>query len=186
VAYDQSGAGAIPSSVFWLLGMWVIVVLGALVWGVDNAETTLRAEARASLLPDGHNVAVDFSGRDARLIGIVESEQIAEEVAATVDSIDGVRLVKNEITVVAPEPPPQRPPEVEVRLVGDAISLMGAVPTEEDAAALAEAAAEVYGTDRVVTAITWNRRRGWGLSPASSNTSPTSGPGDLRQATAAW
>ena len=28
--------------VFWLLAIWVLLLLGAMVWGIDNAETTLR------------------------------------------------------------------------------------------------------------------------------------------------
>ena len=154
MAYDRNGAsGAIPRSVFWLLALWVVVVLAALVWGIDNAESTLRASARASLESSDQNVAVDISGRDARLIGVVESEAIAEELVGTVDAVEGVRLVSNEILVVAPEPPPQRAPELEVRLVGGAISLRGALPSEEVATAIVDAASEAYGSDRVIDAL---------------------------------
>lgn len=151
--YDRYGeSGAMPRSVFWLLAMWVILVIAALVWGVDNAETTLRAAARTSLEANGHNVAVDFSGRDARLIGVVESEAVAEQVADTVDAVDGVRLVKNEIVVDKPEPEPlpRRAPELAVSLVGDVVVMRGVVPSDEVAAALVDAAAEAYGQDRVV------------------------------------
>lgn len=154
MAYDRYGeSGAMPRSVFWLLAMWVILVIAALVWGVDNAETTLRSEARTSLEANGHNVAVDFSGRDARLIGVVESEAVAEQVADTVDAVDGVRLVKNEIVVEQPEPPPLRVPELAVSLVGDVVVVRGVVPSDEVAASLVDAAAEAYGQDRVVNGL---------------------------------
>lgn len=154
MAFDQSGeSGAIPGTVFWLLALWVIVVLAALVWGVDNAETSLRAEARFTLENDEHNIAVDFSGRDARLIGVVESDVVADEVVATVDAIDGVRLVRSEIVVAAPEPPPPRPAEIDVRLVGGAVALRGAVPSDDVATSLVEAAEDAYGSDRVIVSL---------------------------------
>ncbi len=149
--YDRYGeSGAMPRSVLWLLAMWVVLVIAALVWGVDNAETTLRSEARTSLEANGQDVAVDFSGRDARLIGVVESEAVAEQVADTVDAVDGVRLVKNEIVVDKPEPLPRRAPELAVSLVGDVVVLRGVVPSDGVAVSLVEAAAEAYGQDRVV------------------------------------
>jgi len=151
VAYDRNvESGTVPRTVFWLLAIWIALVLLALVWGVDNAETTLRAEARADLEVLDQTIAVDFSGRDARLIGVVESDAAAIQAVETVDAIDGVRLVRNEIVVDEPEPPPLRDPELDIRLVGGAILLRGAVPSEDVAAALLEAAAEAYGSDRVI------------------------------------
>ena len=83
----------------------MVLLLVALVWGIDNAESTLRADASDSLTANGYRVSVDFSGRDARLIGTVTSAQLAEDVAQSIDSLPGVRHVHNELVVVDPEPP---------------------------------------------------------------------------------
>jgi OOP family OmpA-OmpF porin len=136
-----------------LVALWVILVLAALVWGVDNAEATLGESARRSLAADGHAVVVDFSGRDARLIGSVTSE---EDVAAIVDSIDalpGVRDVESEIIVAEAVVPTMVNPEIAVRLVGNAVSISGLVPDEETAADLVEAASAQFGAGNVVNAL---------------------------------
>jgi OOP family OmpA-OmpF porin len=141
-------------AIFWLLAVWVIVVLVALVWGVDNAEATLRDSARASLVADGHNIAVDFSGRDARLIGSVSDEIVAAEIEASIDAIPGVRIVNNEIVVNDPEVSPLRLPEVSFRLVGDAVSIRGLLPDDDTERSLLDALAAQYGEGNVVNAVT--------------------------------
>lgn len=155
MAYDrQTGEQAIPLAIFWLLAIWVIVVLVALVWGVDNAEATLGDSARASLVADGHNIAVDFSGRDARLMGSVPDETVATEIEESIDAIPGVRSVNNEIVVAEPAVPPLRMPEVSFRLVGDAVSIRGLLPDEDTERNLLEALAAQYGEGNVVNAVT--------------------------------
>ncbi|MCP4965833.1 MAG: OmpA family protein [bacterium] len=150
---ENAYGGAVPRTVFWLLAIWVLVVLAALVWGIEHAETTLRTDARDSLNEDGHNVAVDFSGRDARLIGSVASEEHATEIAESIDALPGVRRVEIDLDVIEPPPPVVQPPEVTFRIVGDAVSIRGAVPTADVEATLVEAAEKQYGADRVINAL---------------------------------
>ena len=154
MAHDwRTESATVPPSVLWLLALWVIVVLAALVWGVDNAETGLRAAASASLEAEDLDIAVDFSGRDARLIGTVDSAVVSAEIIDTVDAIPGVRLVRNEIRVIEPEPLPLRTPTVEVRVIGDAISVGGLIPNETIAEELIAAAGDQFGGDQVVDAL---------------------------------
>ena len=90
VAYDRKAVDSrAPRSIFWLLAFWVILVLAALVWGVDNAEATLQDSARRTLAAEGHDIVVDFSGRDARLIGTVATESVATDIAGNVDRAAG-------------------------------------------------------------------------------------------------
>lgn len=154
MAYDgRAGSQAVPLAVFWLLALWVIVVLVALVWGVDNAETTLGARARASLAADGYDIAVDFSGRDARLIGSVTQEGLAEEIEDSIDSITGVRSVNNEIIVDLPEAAPLRAPQLAFQLVGDVVSISGLIPDRETEQNLLKAIAAQYGEGNTVSAL---------------------------------
>lgn len=155
MAYDgRASSRPVPLSIFWLLALWVIVVLVALVWGVDNAETTLRDDARASLIANGYDVAVDFSGRDARLIGSVSEESLAAEIAASIDSVPGVRTVDNEIVVIEPAVAPLRQPTVTFRKVGDAVSIRGLVPDEETERSILEAMFDEFGEGNVLNALT--------------------------------
>jgi OOP family OmpA-OmpF porin len=154
VANDLSaGDATVPRSVFWLLAIWVLLLLGAMVWGIDNAETTLREAARRSLGSDRSNVAVDFSGRDARLIGSVSSEADALAIAELIDELPGVRSVKNELVVVAPPAPALVSPEIEVQLIGDAVAISGLVPDDDIAGDLIEAAGAEFGAPRVVDGL---------------------------------
>lgn len=151
--HDNAADSNIPKSIFWLLASWVVLLLVALVWGVDNAETTLLDDTRTSLSADGHSVVVDFSGRDARLVGAVDSDEEADAIVESVDALPGVRRVENELTVVAPPPPVVRDPEVAVRLIGDAVSVRGLVPNPETETELIEAAETQFGVGQVVNAL---------------------------------
>ena len=138
---------------FWLLALWVLLLLGAMVWGIDNAETTLREAARRSLGADRGNIAVDFSGRDARLIGSVSSVAESLAIAESIDELPGVRTVKNELVVVAPPAPALVSPEILVRLIGDAVAVSGFVPDDDVAGDLIEGAAAQFGAARVIDSL---------------------------------
>ncbi len=150
---DNTDYTGIPPLIFWLLATWVVLVLLALVWGVDNAETTLREDARSNLAQDGHNIVVDFSGRDARLVGSVDSEELAAEIVESIDAVPGVRNVDSELEVIEPPPPVVRNPEVSVRIIGSAVSVRGAVPDTDIETDLIEAAEAQFGGGRVVNAL---------------------------------
>ena len=128
---DASVGRGVPSSLFILLAVWIAVILVTLVWGIGNAEAKLQDATRAALQDGGYGIAVDVSGRDATLYGTVSSETQAEEIVAMVDSIPGVRNVNSELVVIQPVEPAPVAPQVSMRLVGDAVTLLGRVPDEE-------------------------------------------------------
>ena len=154
MSFDRrADSAALPQVVFWLMGLWVVVVLVALVWGVDNAEVTLRDTAREQLAAAGHDVSVDFSGRDARLIGSAPSAEVAASIEELVDAIPGVRDVENEIVVLEVAPLALRSPSVVVRIVNEVASMRGFVPNEDVATDLVEAAEAQFGEGRVIDAL---------------------------------
>lgn len=154
VSFDRRAeSAALPQSILRLSALWVAVVLVALIWGVDNAETTLRDAARQELDDAGYDVSVGFSGRDALLIGSAPSEEVAQSIEELVDAIPGVRSVDNEIVIVEVAPPPQRSPSVDVRIVNEVVSIRGFVPDEDVESHLVEAAQEQFGQGRVINAL---------------------------------
>lgn len=143
----------VPRLLLWLGLIWLIVILVALVWGVGNAESSLREDARSYLDGAGLDVAVDISGRDATLYGSVASEEEEERIVAAIDAIPGVRLVNSELTIVEPPTPETVPPRVSMRLIGDAVSLRATLADSEQAEAIIAAARDQFGEDRVVETI---------------------------------
>ncbi len=153
MAESDSRSRGLPIAVFWLLGAWVIVVIAALVWGVGNTETQLRAATRDALSGQNSAITVDVDGRDATLYGVVDSGQETDEVVALIDAIPGVRNVNSELVVVAPTAPEMVGPEVSFRIIGDVVSLRGSLPNPEIEAEILAAAREHYGEDRIVDAF---------------------------------
>ncbi|MDJ0497010.1 MAG: OmpA family protein [Acidimicrobiia bacterium] len=154
MSFDRrADSTALPQAILWLMGLWVVVVLVALVWGVDNAEATLRDTAREQLAAAGYDVSVDFSGRDARLIGSASSAEVADSIEELVDAIPGVRNVDNEIVIVDVAPITLRSPSVVVRIVNEVASMRGFVPNDDVAADLVEAAESQFGAGRVINAL---------------------------------
>ena len=154
MSFDRrADSTALPQAILWLMGLWVVVVLVALVWGVDNAEATLRDTAREQLAAAGYDVSVDFSGRDARLIGSASSAEVADSIEELVDAIPGVRNVENEIVIVDVAPITLRSPSVVVRIVNEVASMRGFGPNDDVATDLVEAAEAQFGAGRVINAI---------------------------------
>lgn len=150
---DATGRSGIPVTIFWLLAIWVVLVLAALVWGIENAESQLRVATRSTLAQSERDLGFDVSGRDVTLFGVVSSEEEELALGASVDAIPGVRGVRSALTIVEPETPELVPPMVSMRIIGDAVSIRGLVPEEAVSEALLAAAIEQYGEDRVVDAI---------------------------------
>lgn len=150
---DNVIQSSVPTLVLWLLALWVVLLLGTLVWGVGNAETRLRADAQALLEEDGRGLAVDLSGRDASVYGSVESEDQEAEILAAVDAIPGVRGVTSRLQIIAPPEPVLVDPEVSMRLIGDAVSVRGLVPNAEIEGNLIAAAEDQFGVNNIVNAL---------------------------------
>ncbi len=56
---ESGGQSSVPTSVFWLFALWILVLLVSLVWGVGNAESKLRESTRTALADGGYDIAVD-------------------------------------------------------------------------------------------------------------------------------
>jgi len=143
----------VPRVLLWLGGLWLAVMLVALVWGIGNAESKLREAARDYLEETGLEIAVDISGRDATLYGSVDSDDEEGRIVSGVDAIPGVRSVNSELIIVEPPAPEIIAPRVSMRLVGDAVSLRATLADADQAGVMLAAAQEQYGADRVIDSL---------------------------------
>ncbi|MGH6920325.1 MAG: hypothetical protein ACREJ0_21790 [Geminicoccaceae bacterium] len=83
-------------------GLWGLVALAAIYFGVGWVERDLTLQSRAGLAASGQRWAsVHYSGRDATLEGSAPSAKAQAEVSARVAALPGVRTVRD-LTTVAP------------------------------------------------------------------------------------
>lgn len=163
----------------WLLSaLWAALVgvyVVGLRFGLLQIERDLTARARAALgALQLDEIGVDFTGREARLMGTAADPDGAAKAAEVIAALDGVRSVVSAVTVrprivVEPPPPPPEPveaapapdeaasaaaaePTVELQRVGDSLFFKGRLPKGAHQAALA-AIAKVKAGGRVGVAI---------------------------------
>jgi hypothetical protein len=75
-------------------GLWGLVALAAIYFGVGWIERDLALRSRAELVGAGQRWAsVRYSGRDAALEGAAPSAQAKAEVVALLLGLPGVRMV---------------------------------------------------------------------------------------------
>jgi osmotically-inducible protein OsmY len=80
-----------------------LLALVSILVGLGDIEADLENRARAALDDQGITVAdVEFDGRDAVLRGVVASEADRRTAVEIVRGIDGVRTVRDELTVGSP------------------------------------------------------------------------------------
>ncbi|MCP3997829.1 MAG: OmpA family protein [bacterium] len=151
---ERVSRSTVPIAIIWLVPLWVLVVLIAVVWGMDNAEAKLRDSTHQALQEAGIDIDVDISGRDATLSGAVGSTAAEAEIVAMIDAVDGVRRTSSELVVMESPVEVVTVPRIEVRLIGDAVSIRGLVPDAETEAGLVTAAEQQFGIDRVVNSLT--------------------------------
>jgi osmotically-inducible protein OsmY len=85
------------------VGLWGLLALAAIYWGVDAVERDLTARSRAELAGGGQRWAsVRYSGRVATLTGAAPSADARAQAGALVRSLPGVASVRDETTA----PPP--------------------------------------------------------------------------------
>ncbi len=124
---ERVSRSTVPIAIIWLVPLWVLVVLIAVVWGMDNAEAKLRDSTHQALQEAGIDIDVDISGRDATLSGAVGSTAAEAEIVAMIDAVDGVRRTSSELVVMESPVEVVTVPRIEVRLIGDAVSFRGLV-----------------------------------------------------------
>ena len=151
---ERVSRSTVPISIIWLVPLWMLVVLITVVWGIENAEAKLRDSTLQVLQEAELDISVEISGRDATLLGAVDSTAKEAEIVAMIDAVEGVRNVSSELSVIEPPVEIVTVPRIAVRLVGDAVSIRGLVPDTETEAGLVRAAEEQFGVDRVVNSLT--------------------------------
>lgn len=145
-----------PRSVWMLLVAWLALTVAAVVWAVPHQEESLAERAGAALA--GQAVGVEFRGRDAILVGQVESAADLDRAAATVRAVRGVRRVEVGGVSVAPPAddnpqPTTSPPEFDVRVVDGTVTLSGVVPDQATVDALVLAATTRWGPENVINQL---------------------------------
>lgn len=129
-----------------------LVVFAATVFAprieADIGERT--AQVLASAGKDFVEVSVD--GRDVTVTGAAPSDTDREEVVSLANGLRGVRLVRDEMTVLDP---PVSPFTFSATIGEDGVSLSGFVPDETTKSALADQAQSLFGdavTDETIIA----------------------------------
>jgi hypothetical protein len=85
------------------VGLWGLLAVATIYWGVDAVERELTLRSRAELAGAGQRWAsVRYSGRVATLSGVAPSADARARAGALVRALPGVASVRDEITTVAP------------------------------------------------------------------------------------
>lgn len=157
---SKDGMGAARGPRRWrpgvlLLGLAALALLAIVTIATAQrpVEDDLTARAVAVLDRSGESWAVvSFDGRDATLAGESLAEEARAKVRASLDAMFGVRMVKDETTLL----PERRPFTFSAVKSGKALALNGYVPSKEALQRIVAAAratgATVTGEDRLVRA----------------------------------
>jgi len=77
-----------------VLGLWVLVIGTAVVWGLQNEETKLRDQVGSQLGAAGiRGLEIDVQGRDVFLAGAADADQRGEA-ERIVRGIEGIRTIE--------------------------------------------------------------------------------------------
>jgi outer membrane protein OmpA-like peptidoglycan-associated protein len=95
---------------------------------------------------------LSFSGRDAHLNGNVASEAIKLQIAAALDSINGIRVVKNHLTVA--DTLHLKLPDLKIPIRDGILTLDGTVPDPAAVDSLILLAENIWGKGKVVNKLT--------------------------------
>ncbi len=114
----------------------------------DLYQKTLNALSQRNLPTD----VLSFSGRDALINGKVASEEIKLQIAAVLDSINGIRVVKNDLTVA--DSTPLRLPDLKFSMKGGVLTLEGMLPDQASVDSLMLLAEAAFGKGKVINNVT--------------------------------
>jgi hypothetical protein len=82
------------------LGLWGLLAVATVYWGVETVERDLSRQSRADLAGAGLRWAsVTFSGRDATLAGVAPSDDARARAGALLEELPGVGSVRDVATV---------------------------------------------------------------------------------------
>ncbi|MEM9057733.1 MAG: BON domain-containing protein, partial [Pseudomonadota bacterium] len=136
----------------------VILLIWCLSTHPDAIQADLTEKSNSKLLNNDMAFATaTLDGRDATLTGAARSAEARDAAAALVAGVSGVRVVNNEITVVAPaprEPAPPPPPAVpfdfDATLATGVLTLTGTVPSDADRQSIVTYAGTQFPVARIV------------------------------------
>ncbi|MBN2093242.1 OmpA family protein [candidate division KSB1 bacterium] len=114
----------------------------------DLNQKALNALSQKNLPTD----VLSFSGRDALLTGKVASEEMKLQIAAILDSIDGIRVVKNQLTVA--DSIRLRLPDLKFSMKNSVLTLEGMLPDQASVDSLMLLAENVFGKGKVMNKLT--------------------------------
>jgi hypothetical protein len=86
---DVVGGESQPATVWWLVAVWMVLTVGALLWVIPHQEADLEDRARAKV---GDEYVIDVDGRDALLRGD-PADSVLQEIAIQLRGLRGLRSV---------------------------------------------------------------------------------------------
>jgi outer membrane protein OmpA-like peptidoglycan-associated protein len=114
----------------------------------DLYQKALNALSQKNLPTD----VLSFSGRDAHLNGIVASEATKLQIAAALDSINGIRVVKNHLTVA--DSLRLKLPDLKISIKDGILTIDGTLPDQAAVDSLILLAENIWGNGKVVNRLT--------------------------------
>lgn len=114
----------------------------------DLYQKALNALSQKNLPTD----VLSFSGRDAYLNGNVASEEIKLQIAAALDSIKGIRVVKNQLMVV--DSLRLKLPDLKITVKDGILTLDGILPDQTAIDSLILLAENIWGKGKVLNKLT--------------------------------
>jgi len=182
MARGDEGRSKFPATVWLLILAWTVIVIAAAVWGLSNEEDDLTDRATAAI--GGSGLEVEFTGRDASIIGTTADQATLDQAVAAVRNLRGVRRVEASALVAAPQSGPSTEPPASTTTTATAspttaagagapetprftarfsqptLELSGTLPDQRHINAIAAAAVDRYGADNVTNDLTVGENTG--------------------------
>ncbi len=163
------------------LGAQVILAVVFIVRAVGDIQVELQTQTESALVARNISWAsVEINGRDATISGLAPNPKQRDRAIATLEAIDGIRRIRDELDLIsAPEPPAEqpevtvealieematRPPEIDLDLPyefrvdreGSLTTISGFAPDGEARDSLIGMARQAFGSDRVIDRLETN------------------------------
>ena len=160
---DRATAIRMPSSVWWLMAVAVVVIVTTGIRAIPAAEDDLTERASAALNDADLAIDVTFQGRDAMLSGVVSDPEDVDRAETLVVNVRGVRTVDlSGVTVMAVD---VAAPWFAVAFDGTTLIISGVVNEPAIRNAIVAAAESTFDSAAVVSEVTVNATAGE-LEPA--------------------
>jgi len=128
------------------------------VWCLDKhvgeIQTDILTRSDEALVARGLRLSASVSGQDVTLTGAVDSRQARDDAALLVAALDGVRVVDNQVTLLALPPAPTGPYVFEAVSDAGQLVLGGNVPDDAARASIVGAARQAFRGRLVLDQLT--------------------------------